>query len=50
MTTPARVVVRAPNWLGDVIMAVPAIQAVRAAWPSADVDVAVPAPFVPWWR
>ena len=47
MTTPARVVVRAPNWLGDVIMAVPAIQAVRAAWPSADVDVAVPAPFVP---
>jgi heptosyltransferase-2 len=47
MTAPARVVLRAPNWLGDVVMAAPAFTAVRAAWPEARLDVAVPAPFVP---
>lgn len=47
MTPPARVLLRAPNWLGDVVMTVPALQAVRAAWPEARLDVAVPAPFVP---
>jgi heptosyltransferase-2 len=47
MMPPARVVLRAPNWLGDVVMAAPAFTAVRAAWPDARLDVAVPAPFVP---
>lgn len=47
MTAPSRVVVRAPNWLGDVVMAAPSILAVRRAWPDAAVDVALPAPFVP---
>lgn len=45
--TPARVVVRGPNWLGDLVMAAPAIDAVSAAWPDAVVDVAVPAAFAP---
>ncbi len=45
--SPGRVVLRAPNWLGDVIMAVPAMLAVRAAWPASHIAVAVPAPFVP---
>jgi heptosyltransferase-2 len=40
-----RVVVRAPNWLGDIVMAMPAIAAVRAAHPGAHVAVAAPAPF-----
>lgn len=47
MNPPARVVLRAPNWLGDVVMAAPAFMAARAAWPDARLDVAVPAPFVP---
>lgn len=47
MTSPARVVLRAPNWLGDVVMAAPAFMAVRAAWPEAHIAVAVPSPFVP---
>jgi heptosyltransferase II len=48
MTCPrgmTRVVVRAPNWLGDIVMAFPAIAAVRAAHPGAHLAVAAPAPF-----
>jgi heptosyltransferase-2 len=48
MTRPqevTRVVVRAPNWLGDIVMAMPAIAAVRAAYPGAHLAVAAPAPF-----
>jgi heptosyltransferase-2 len=41
-----RIVVRAPNWLGDIVMAFPAIAAVRAAHPGAHLAVAAPAPFV----
>lgn len=40
-----RLVVRAPNWLGDILMAVPAIAAVRAAHPAAHLAVAAPAAF-----
>ena len=40
-----RLVVRAPNWLGDIVMAFPAIAAVRAAHPGAHLAVAAPAPF-----
>ena len=32
---PRRLVVRAPNWLGDAVMALPALRAVRHAWPDA---------------
>lgn len=45
--TPSRVVVRGPNWLGDLVMAAPAIRAIGDAWPDATVDVAVPAAFAP---
>jgi heptosyltransferase II len=41
----ARIVVRAPNWLGDIVMAMPAIAAVRAAHPRAYLAVAAPAAF-----
>ena len=41
---PRRVVVLAPNWLGDVIMALPALTAVRRWFPSAHVAVAARAP------
>jgi heptosyltransferase II len=40
-----RVLVRAPNWLGDIVMAFPAIAAVRAAHPEAHLAVAAQAPF-----
>jgi heptosyltransferase-2 len=36
------VAVRLPNWLGDTVMAVPALAAVRAAWPGARVLAAGP--------
>ncbi len=50
MNAPRRVVIRGPNWLGDLVMAAPALRAVQDAWPDAHVDVAVPvglAPIVP---
>lgn len=40
---PTRVLVRLPNWLGDVVMARPLLWAVRAAWPEARVMGAGPA-------
>ena len=40
-----RVVVRAPNWLGDIVMALPAITAIRAAHRDAHLAVAAPAAF-----
>ena len=40
---PARVLVRLPNWLGDVLMARPLLHAARAAWPAARVLAVGPA-------
>jgi heptosyltransferase-2 len=40
-----RFVVRTPNWLGDIVMALPAIAAVRAAHPDAHLALAAPAAF-----
>ena len=44
---PSRLVVRAPNWLGDIVMALPALGMVRTAYPEAELTVAVPPAFVP---
>ena len=33
--TPSRVVIRAPNWLGDVVLSLPAVRDVRRAFPQA---------------
>lgn len=38
-TTPSRVVVRAPNWLGDVVLSLPAVRDVRRAFPEARFSV-----------
>jgi len=38
--SPSRLVVRAPNWLGDAVMALPALESVRAALPAAHVTIA----------
>jgi heptosyltransferase-2 len=39
---PARVVIRSPNWLGDVVMSLPAVGAVRRRFPDARLAVAAP--------
>ena len=39
---PNRVIVRLPNWLGDTVMATPALRALRASWPEARILVAGP--------
>jgi heptosyltransferase-2 len=38
--TPRRLVIRTPNWLGDAVMALPALAAVRAAFPETWLTVA----------
>lgn len=34
-----KILVRATNWVGDAIMCIPALQAVRARWPEADITI-----------
>ncbi len=41
---PARILARSPNWVGDAVMAVPAIEALRDAFPAARLAVLA----VPW--
>ena len=43
MASPERVVVRPPNWLGDAVLALPALAAMRAAFRDAELTVAAPA-------
>ena len=40
--TPERLIVRLPNWLGDTVMAVPTLRALREAWPDSRVLLAGP--------
>lgn len=44
---PQRIVLRAPNPLGDAVMAEPALRAIAARFPRAQVDVALPAALAP---
>jgi heptosyltransferase II len=34
-----KILVRATNWIGDAVMAIPALQAIRSRWPDAEVTV-----------
>ena len=36
-SAPARILIRLPTWVGDVVMATPAIRAVTSAYPQAEV-------------
>src|SRR5262245_53373681 len=42
-----RLVIRVPNWLGDAVMALPALAAVRAAFAGARIAIAAPASLAP---
>lgn len=44
---PKRILVRAPNWAGDVVMATPGLRALRARFPVSRIDVALPEPLAP---
>ena len=45
-----RLLIRAPNWLGDAVMALPALAAVRRAYAHAQIVVAARAPVAPLFR
>ena len=47
---PQRIVVRMPNWLGDAVMALPAVVAVREAHPEASLAIAAPPSIAPMFE
>ena len=49
-TLPSRLVIRAPNWLGDAVMALPALAAVRAALPESQIAIAAIAGVAPMFE
>jgi heptosyltransferase-2 len=50
MSEPQRLAIRSPNWLGDAIMALPAMGALRRAYPDAHLAIAAPASVAPLFR
>jgi heptosyltransferase-2 len=49
-SSPSRVVIRTPNWLGDAVMALPAIAAVRRAFPTSVLAIAAPVSLAPMFE
>ena len=47
---PFRILIRSSNWLGDAVMSVPAIRAIKAGRPDAHVTVAAPLKIAPVWK
>ncbi len=41
---PARILIRSTNWIGDAVMTTPAIRAIRAAFPRAEISLLA----LPW--
>jgi heptosyltransferase-2 len=50
MSEPRRLAIRSPNWLGDAVMALPAMGAMRRAFPDAHITVAAPESVAPLFR
>ncbi len=49
-TQPFEILLRAPNWLGDACMALPAVRAFKLGRPDARVTVLTPAKLADFWR
>src|SRR5438876_970418 len=47
---PFRVLIRSSNWLGDAVMSVPAIRAIKHGRPDAHVTLATPVKIAPMWK
>src|SRR5438552_10725576 len=47
---PFRILIRSSNWLGDAVMSVPAIRAIKAGRPDAYITVAVPSKIASMWK
>src|SRR6266480_4788074 len=47
---PFRILIRSSNWLGDVVMSVPTVRAIKTGRPDAQVTVASPANIAPMWK
>lgn len=47
---PERVLIRGVNWLGDAVMTLPALEALRRLWPHAALGVVAPEGLAPLWR
>jgi heptosyltransferase-2 len=47
MSATVRILLRLPNWIGDVVMATPALRAIRAGFPDAEIVAVGPAATLP---
>ena len=47
---PFRILIRSSNWLGDSVMSVPAVRAIKAGRPDMHVTVAAPSKVAPVWK
>ena len=47
---PFRILIRAANWLGDSVISVPAVRAIKAGRPDAHLTVAAPEKIAPVWK
>ena len=47
---PFQILIRSSNWLGDAVMSVPAVRAIKAGRPDARVTIAAPEKIAPMWK
>jgi heptosyltransferase-2 len=47
---PFRILIRSSNWLGDAVMSVPALRAIKNGRPDAQVTIATPSNIAPMWK
>jgi heptosyltransferase-2 len=47
---PFRILIRSSNWLGDAVMSVPAVRAIKAGRPDAHITVAAPEKIASMWK
>jgi hypothetical protein len=47
---PFRILIRSSNWLGDAVMSVPAVRAIKSGRPDAHVTIATPAKIAAMWK